>query len=282
MTVTAQSRLTAGALDFYHDNGYITLPRLFPAAKFDALRRRFEAALGALPDDVRPEDMDVPHFTDPELFEWLLDPGVLDVVEQLVGPDIALFSAHFFCKPPGDGKSVPWHDDAYFWRETISPAERAITVWLALDPVSEENGCLRVLPGSHLPGARTYRSVGDPDSVFAEELDPACVDEADAVPIELAPNECSIHASTLIHGSRANVSSRRRCGFTMRYISTDVRFNHEEVGDRHQIYLARGVDRAGNQYADPTVPNPALVAHRGTGQNYVGARRPGGARPGSG
>jgi hypothetical protein len=75
--------------------------------------------------------MDVPHFTDPELFRWLLDPDVLDLVESVIGPDIALFSSHFICKPAGDGKSVPWHQDAHFWRDRIDPAEHANTVWLA-------------------------------------------------------------------------------------------------------------------------------------------------------
>jgi hypothetical protein len=282
MTTTTRTRLTSGELAFYRENGFLTLPHLLPQAAFDALRGNFEAKLAALPDGARPENMDVPHFTDPTLFDWLLDPGVLDLVEQLLGPDLALFSAHFFCKPAGDGKSVPWHDDAYYWRETITPSSGAVTVWLALDRVSQENGCMRVIPGSHLPGARRYRPSSRADSVFDEELDPSSVDEDRAVPLELEPNSCSVHAATLVHSSEANLSDQRRCGFTMRYISTDVRFNHEEVGDRHQIYLARGTDRAGNVYADPGVPNPALVANRGAGQNYVGARRPGGARPGSG
>jgi phytanoyl-CoA dioxygenase PhyH len=282
MTIATGTHLSTENRRFYSDNGYLTLPELLPPEKFDALYAHFERKLAALPGDARPEDMDVPHFTDPALFDWLLDPGVLDLVEQLIGPDIAVFTAHFFCKPAGDGKSVPWHDDAYYWRETIIPSSEAITVWLALDRTSQENGCMRVIPGSHTPDARRYRPVSGGDSVFDEELDPTCIDPAQAVPIELEPNQCSIHAATLVHGSEANLSPKRRCGFTMRYISTAVRFNHEEVGDRHQIYLARGVDRAGNVYADPAVPNHELIANRGAGQNYVGARRPGGARPGSG
>ncbi|MFD0205759.1 MULTISPECIES: phytanoyl-CoA dioxygenase family protein [Saccharothrix] len=282
MTIATSRHLSTTDLEFYRDNGYITLPELLPRPKFDALKEHFERKLASLPGGMRPEDMDVPHFTDPTLFDWLMDPGVLDLVEQLVGPDIAVFSAHFFCKPAGDGKSVPWHDDAYYWRETIIPSSEAVTVWLALDEVDEENGCMHVIPGTHVPGARQYRPTRNADNVFDEELDPESVDAARAVPIRLRPNECSIHSATLVHGSEANSSDRRRCGFTMRYISTAVRFNHEDVGDRHQIFLARGRDRAGNVYADPTVAHPELVANRGAGQNYVGKRRPGGARPGSG
>jgi ectoine hydroxylase-related dioxygenase (phytanoyl-CoA dioxygenase family) len=207
---------------------------------------------------------------------------VLDVVERIIGPDIALFSAHFFCKPAGDGKGVPWHEDAYFWRETIIPSSEAITVWLALDPTTVENGCMQVLPGSHSNRRRLYREHADARSVFDEALDPAEYDAAEAVPIQLRRNGASIHAATLVHGSAPNDSPHRRCGFTMRYMSTAVRFNHAEVGDRHQIYLARGRDHAGNVYADPDTPNVALMAQRGSTQNYIGSRRVGGDRPGMG
>jgi Phytanoyl-CoA dioxygenase (PhyH) len=254
----------------YRRDGYAMLSELFPPDTFAALRAYFERRWDALPADVRPEDMDVPHFTDPALFEWLLHPDVLDVVERIVGPDVALFSAHFFCKPPGDGKGVPWHDDAYFWRETIRPSSEAITIWVALDPVTQENGCMRVIPGSHARRQRGYHDLDSELSVFDEALDPDEYDAADAVPITLRPGDCSIHTATLVHGSAPNFSTHRRCGFTMRYMNTAVRFNHEEVGDRHQVYLARGVDRGGNIYADPTTPNVELMRRRGETQSFIG------------
>lgn len=281
-TTSADGHVTGTELERYRQDGYMTVADVFSPSKFEALRSHFERRLAALPDGARPEDMDVPHFTDPELFDWLLDPRVLDIAEQIVGPDIALFSAHFFCKPAGDGKGVPWHEDAYYWRETIAPSSEAITLWLAIDPAVEGNGCMQVIPGSHLERDRLYQELTDRTSVFDEALDPSEVDTSQAVALELEPNQCSVHAASLVHGSAPNRSRMRRCGFTMRYISTAVRFNHEEVGDRHQIYLARGADRAGNVYADPTVPNYELMDRRGNTQNYLGARQVGGARPGSG
>src|SRR5437762_3017238 len=82
---------------------------VLPAAEFAALQAHFETKLAALPPEIRPETMDVPHFTDTKLFRWLLSDAVLDLVEPLIGPDIALFSSHFICKPKGNGKRVPWH-----------------------------------------------------------------------------------------------------------------------------------------------------------------------------
>jgi chlorinating enzyme len=264
---TASNGLSAQDLDAYAASGYLLRDTLLRPDRFAALTDHFERKLAGLPEGERPEDMDVPHFTDPELFRWLLDDDVLDLVESLVGPDIALFTSHFFCKPAGDGKSVPWHQDAYYWRETISPSSEAITIWLAIDPSTVENGCMRVIPGSHQESAARYRGVTDSAHVFDEELDPALVDESRAVPVELSPGQCSVHAATLVHGSTRNVSPRRRCGFTMRYMSTSVRFNHEKLGHRHQVYLARGEDRAGNVYGDPTRSYPELVRR---GQAYLG------------
>lgn len=267
---TTQKGLQSGPLESYRTRGYVVQDELLRPAKFRALQEHFERKLVALPPGKRPEDMDVPHFTDPDLFQWLLDDDVLDVVESLLGPDIALFSSHFFCKPAGDGKSVPWHKDDYYWRETIDPASEAITIWLALDPSLRDNGCMRVIPGSHTTSASRYRGVIDERSVFDEELDPAQVDESGAVDIELQPGQCSIHSAALIHGSQPNLSPRRRCGFTMRYIATRVRFNHDLLGHKHQIYLARGVDRVGNVYADPGNVDHHLVEARGSGQSYLG------------
>lgn len=72
--------------------------------------------------------------------------GILDLVEQLIGPDIILWGCQAFCKPPGDGMEVPWHQDGQYW--PIRPLATC-TVWIAIDDSVVENGCLRVIPKSH-------------------------------------------------------------------------------------------------------------------------------------
>ena len=273
MSETTSRGLRPEQVTQYRTDGYTIGEGLLPADDFSGLAAHFEEKFAALPDGKRPEDMDVPHFTDPQLFRWLLHPNVLDVVESVVGPDIALFTSHFFCKPAGDGKSVPWHTDGYFWREMIEPAGQAMTIWLAIDPSTLQNGCMKVIPGSNRGGTGPYRAVTDDNSVFDEELDQEQVDAASAVPIQLRPNQYSIHSGALVHSSEINISTLRRCGFTMRYISTRVRFNDAGVGHKHQIFLARGRDHAGNVYADPSVAHPELIEARGQGQQFVGTRR---------
>jgi hypothetical protein len=112
------SRLSPEEVSQYRSEGYV-LPKgkVFSDEKFAALFEHFETKLAAWPKDQRPEAMDTPHFGDPKLNEWALAPEVVDLVEPLLGPDILLFSTHFICKPTGDGRRVPWHEDSAYWRK---------------------------------------------------------------------------------------------------------------------------------------------------------------------
>ena len=201
------------------------------------------------PADVRPEAMDVPHLTDPKLFDWLLSDEVSDLVEPLIGPDIALFAGHFICKPKGDGRRVPWHENSFYWRSIISPIE-VVTVWLAIDPSTRENGAMRVIPRS-LGGNSEHESVDQNKNVLPWEATKQREDDPAAVTIELEPNHASLHDGRLMHGSPPNTSPIRRCGYTMRYMPTSVKLD-DAASSWHNIYLARGRDHAGNRYGDPT------------------------------
>jgi ectoine hydroxylase-related dioxygenase (phytanoyl-CoA dioxygenase family) len=98
--------------------------------------------------------------------------------------------------------------------------------------------------------------------VFNREITPTKMRDALAVPCELQPNQASLHDAKLIHGSPANTSNIRRCGYTMRYMPATVKFNADQLGMVHQVYLARGHDRAGNRYADPAKSYPELARYR--------------------
>lgn len=234
---------------------------MFSPERFAELKSHFEELLAALPPGARPEDMDVPHFRDPALFDWMLDDAVVSLVTPILGPDVALFSSHFICKPAGDGKRVPWHQDSFYWRHMLSPCE-VVTVWLAIDPSTAENGAMRVIPRTHDGADLDYEPVDLTVNTFPKEIKRHLLREGEAVTLALEPNHASLHAAALVHGSEANKSARRRCGFTMRFISTRTRFQHETCGHYHQIYLARGRDHAGNVYADSARAYPELEIAR--------------------
>ncbi len=256
------SRLSPRQVQFFRDEGYLLYDQpVFAQQKFDALKNHFEERVVHFVERTgqSPEHFDVPHFEDTKLFDWLFDDSVLDIVESVIGPDIALWSSHFIAKPPGVGKRVPWHEDSAYWGQVLDPME-VVTVWLAIDPSMPANGCMRVIPRTHHHGYSEYEPVKDPSKeVFATEIRKDQIDEGKAVDCILEPNHCSIHHAKTIHGSNANTSSMRRCGYTMRYVSATSKFRPTNGFGAFQIYLARGKDKADNRYGDPSKPNERWI-----------------------
>jgi hypothetical protein len=263
--------LTREQVAHFEQEGYLVVNRpVLPSERFGDLRTYFERILGELPPGERPESMDVPHFMHPKLLEWAFDPAVLGLVEPLLGPDLALFSTHFICKPRGNGKRVPWHEDSAYWRGQIEPMQ-VCTVWLAIDPSTRLNGCMMVIPRTHKEGRAGFSDYGDVDArtaVFSSEILEQQRDDAKRVYIELQPNECSLHDARIQHGSEPNTSNIRRCGWTMRFCSTRVKFNQERFAGGHHVYLAKGRDLGGNSYADPTRSYPEVMRRRGESSRY--------------
>ena len=241
---------------FYREEGYLKFGRIFTQNEMDALRAHVDEMIAALPEGKRPEEMDVPHFEDPWLFRYLADERVLDVIEDFIGPDIVLWSSHFIAKPKGDGRAVPWHTDGAYWRKRLDPMH-VITLWLAVDESVLENGCMRVIPGSH----RTYQAHIDSyqpgdraTNVFHSRIPVELIEEDRAVNVELAVGECSFHDAWTIHGSNPNFSNQRRCGYTMRYIPASAVLQWEGWNRSHHIYLLRGQDRTGGSNNYTPIP----------------------------
>lgn len=245
---TTTPRLSPDEVAIYREQGYLLYrqPVLSPE-RFEQLRTIFEEHLADKGEKLS-DELDTPHFRDPRLLDFLLADEVLDLVEPLIGPNIALWSSHFISKEPFTGRTTPWHEDSAFWNGRLSAYDQIVTVWLAIDPSNEANGCMRVIPGTHHGGFSEYEEVDRAGHTFASQIKGG-VDESRAVSFVLEPNECSLHDGRIMHGAKANTSSQRRCGYTMRYFPTSVKvFPERNVG--HQIWLVRGVDQAGNTYAN--------------------------------
>tara|TARA_Y100000588_G_C13995762_1_gene813489 strand:- start:60 stop:860 length:801 start_codon:yes stop_codon:yes gene_type:complete len=150
-----------------------------------------------------------------EIYDVAHDDRVLDLVEEVLGPDIILLFTHLFCKPASSDRAVPWHQDGPFW--PVTPMA-SCTVWIAIDKVDKNNGAMRVIPCSHLNDYYDHRLVDNPKSTLNREIDPSKIDESRAVTIELEPGQASLHDIGIIHGSAANSSARRRAGLALRYI----------------------------------------------------------------
>lgn len=227
---------------YYQQNGYLLYHhQLFEPQETARLTDIFEEHLAQKGSKLS-DELDQPHLRDPRLLDFLLDRRVLDLVEPLIGPNIGLFSSHFICKDPFIGRATPWHEDSTFWKTRFDKFDKIITVWFALDRSFKDNGCMRVIPGTHFNGfSENYVSVDETRNLLNAGLQG--VDESKAVYFELERGECSLHDSRIIHGATANTSAYRRCGYTMRYFATD----HRRISPL-RLWLARGKDLAGNQY----------------------------------
>ncbi|ONI78535.1 phytanoyl-CoA dioxygenase [Kribbella sp. ALI-6-A] len=181
---------------------------------------------------------------DPFWIELVSDQRLLDLAELFVGPDIALFATHYLCKPPRCGKGVEWHQDGAFW--PLEPMN-VVTLWLALTGSDLENGCLRVLPGSHRSELAQMRPT-DRDSVLRRRID-TDVDEDRVEDLVMGPGDVEVHHPNMVHSSTPNRSDRWRRALTIRYIPTSTRITRP---DEASPFLLRGEAVTGlNAYLEP-------------------------------
>jgi ectoine hydroxylase-related dioxygenase (phytanoyl-CoA dioxygenase family) len=104
-----------------------------------------------------------------------------------------------------------------------------------------------VIPGTHTNGYSEYERIDGTGNTFDSQIKKGSFDESQAVWFELKRGECSLHDARIIHGAGPNTSTRRRCGYTMRYFNLDMKFNNELPETRgHKLWLARGENVAGN------------------------------------
>lgn len=186
------------------------------------------------------------------------DDRLLDVAEQFLGPDLGLFASHYIAKPPFTGKAVPWHQDGSYW--PLDPM-RVITFWLALDRSDEENGCMKVIPGTQhqrLMSKDEYVAQTE-ENAFDVAMDPASIDESEAVSLILEPGDISIHHPNVFHGSHTNTSPRWRRGLTIRYIPTSTRITEDKPHPGAFIFRGQGFTNGNGWNPLPTFTTAASM-----------------------
>uniref|UniRef100_A0A3B5K858 Zgc:174917 n=1 Tax=Takifugu rubripes TaxID=31033 RepID=A0A3B5K858_TAKRU len=151
------------------------------------------------------------------------------LLTAILGPDVILLDSRFICKYPAispDGTSgkdglpyVAWHQDMRYWGIAGGPV---LSVWLALDDSMKENGALQVIPGTQCAGMLPHRQAIRPGNMLTvnQEIPDELVQASEAVLCPLLAGQMSIHDGLLVHASDANASTKRRCGFVIRYVPT--------------------------------------------------------------
>ncbi len=245
--------LSPSEIDLYHEAGYVIPDFRLPEAMLAEIRAAHDRLLAGHPE-FRDYCSCLLQY-DTGFLNFARQPAILDMVEQVLGPNFALWNSSFFAKPAGNGKRTPWHQDGEYW--PIRPLATC-TVWIAVDAATPENGCLRVMKGSHKDRRlRRHRTVKASDVTLTQELQPDEYDESQAVDLELAAGQVSLHDVFLLHGSEANTSDRPRRGMTLRFMPTSSVFDRgraTELSDRlgitdhsvRTLYLMRGIDESGH------------------------------------
>ena len=242
-------KLTPQQIEQFQEKGYLKIPyRLITDNHLDLLREHYDALfakkrgtsgegmrnLAVVGDSEQDETVDrseemlqimeMWHY-DEVYRELLYHEPLLDIAESLIGPNIQLFHDQALYKPARHGGEVPWHQDNGYWRCT--PAN-LVSIWMALDDADEDNGCMNVIPGSHLENAPDHdRAVSEKGELPA--LLQANVDENRAAPVPLKAGYAMVHHCLMLHQTNPNRSQRRRRAMVIHYMPTSTRNGKGEV-----------------------------------------------------
>jgi ectoine hydroxylase-related dioxygenase (phytanoyl-CoA dioxygenase family) len=237
--------LTTDQVDAYRCDGF-----LFP---FDVLgeqqRReclagleRFERWLGKQVNQAEVRWRTMPYLHLPWANALARHPNILDVVEDLIGPDILIWTSTFFIKEANSPTYAAWHQDGtYFGHEP----QELVTAWVALTAASHEAGCMECLSFNGAPRQLQHRTLGLAHSINrAGQTIVEPVDDRDAVAMPLAPGQFSLHNYWSVHRSGPNRASHRRVGLGLNFMPAHTR--PIATGVKPAAMLVRGEDRHGH------------------------------------
>ena len=254
--------LTAAQTEAFDRLGYHFPLRAFSPAEIAAYRQHLEAFEAAHGGRLGGQLRNKPHL----LFTWadalVHHERILDAVEDVIGPNILCWASGFFHKPARHPGFVSWHQDSTYWG--LSEPD-VVTVWVAFSDSVPDNGCMRVIPGTHLMDQLPHKDTFAEHNLLTRGQEvQVVVDPSLAVDVVLQPGEFSLHHVRLVHGSEPNGSERRRIGFAVRYVPTYVR---QVAGPRDSAMLVRGEDRHGH-----FEPEPRPVSDFGPAEREAHAR----------
>lgn len=256
------AQLSSAEVRHYEAEGYVIPQFRLPPARVALMRDALDALIRDNPG-VRPEKLVSAHVEGDNgegvrgsraFLDLAMDPEIVELVSGVIGEDVILWGCHVFCKPPAEGYETPWHQDGHYW--PIRPLANC-TVWVALEESSIENGCLRVIPCSHIGHVlHDHLHEDRTDLTLNQRMAEGTFDEETAVDLQLEPGQMSLHDVYMVHGAKANTSTKRRTGVALRYMPAtsvferDLRPADGKTGvavdfAKRPLWLLRGVDRSG-------------------------------------
>lgn len=239
------TKLSDDQIAAWKQDGYLyPFPLLDEAERKDCLDglARFEAWLGAPVNespDLRFRTM--PYLVLPWAAKLAQDPRILDLVEDLIGPDILIYTSTFFIKEAHSPMIAAWHQDSTYYG--LAPADE-VTVWIALTDASHAAGCIEVVSWEGAPRQMRHatriveNSVNRGGQRIVETFDDSRFEA-----MALKAGQFSMHHGLCPHRSGPNNADHRRVGLGLNFIPPHVR----PVGTvRPAAMLVRGTDRHGH------------------------------------
>ena len=226
--------LTASQIEFYHEKGYVVVPDVIPqpwlAKARDTLadlieRSRDVSASNSVYDledahsqsNPRVRRIKDPHINGAIYGEMLTSARIMDLVVQLIGPNLRMDHSKLNIKPARGGEPVEWHQDWAFYPHTN---DDLAAVGIMMDDMELANGPLMIIPGSHKGPIFDHHT----DGRFCGAMDPATkeLDYAKAIPLTGAAGSITVHHVRAVHGSAPNTSNKERRLLLLQYRAADA------------------------------------------------------------
>jgi ectoine hydroxylase-related dioxygenase (phytanoyl-CoA dioxygenase family) len=233
--MTADQMIPSEQRAFYADQGYLVLPSLLSADELSVLRTALADVLREADGLTEPTDkfsvtptddggfavrrIFEPILRHPTFHDLVFNPKILDVVENLIGPNIQLHHTKLNLKPPSSRQArFEWHQDYPFFPHTNFDL---LAVMIYLDESTEENGCLNIIPGSHKWGPRNHLFAKD--GAFASQLEDKSVleDPSRWLKVPVPAGGMELHHCNMLHSSSANRGTRPRSAMVIQYRAAD-------------------------------------------------------------
>lgn len=229
--IQGASGLTSEEVRRYHDEGYIAIEAFFDEREVAEMQSAVDEFVDAsrsvdrnddvydlepshTPEDPKLRRLKKPHLRHPAFASAMRNDKLLDLLAQLVGNDIRFRGGKLNMKPPFDGSPVEWHQDWAFYPHTN---DDVLAVGIGINDQTEENGCLRVVPGSHKGPILNHHQ----DGIFLGAVDPVGL-AAQAVSLPMRAGGIAIFHVRLLHGSAPNASATPRLLLLYEYAAADA------------------------------------------------------------
>jgi phytanoyl-CoA hydroxylase len=205
----------------FTDNGFVALPGFFQGAELTELQRNVERFLEHVLPQLPSEHVFYEERGNPATLKQIQQLGehdawfaqlashgrVPELATQLLGAPAIPRNIQYFNKPPGIGKPTPPHQDGHYFM--LDPCE-AVTMWLALDEVNEQNGCVRYSRGSHQRGMREHARTGTLGFSRGITDYPQAADREREIACPAGPGDLLVHHAMTIHRADNNQSADRQ------------------------------------------------------------------------